>query len=98
MTDEIEFEQVTVKVPKIIVSWFRHRAQNNKTLLEEEIQYEIIDSVRSNMEAMAGEEIAKTLDFGDIFYKLLDDKHYKPTTDQEVKESTEEKPMEPLFG
>ena len=86
MTDEIECELVTVKLPKVIVNWFRRQARDNVSLLEEEIQFEVIDSVRSNMEAMSGEEVAKATGFDDIFYKLLGDKRYKPkTTDQEAK-------------
>jgi hypothetical protein len=87
MTNEIEYELVTVKLPKVIVNWFRRRAKDNASLFEEEIQFEVIDSVRSNMEAMSGEELVFALGFDELFYKLLDDESYKPkTTDQEVKQ------------
>ncbi len=82
----IEYESVTVKVPKSIANWYRRQAHDNTSSLEEEMQYVIIDSARSIMEAMSGEEVAIALGFGDIFYELLGDGNYKPEiTDQEVK-------------
>lgn len=85
MTEEIEYKSIPVKVPTSIVKWYRQQARENTSSIEEEMQFAIIDSVRSNMEAMSGEEVAIALGFGDMFYKLLGDERYKPTTDQEAK-------------
>jgi hypothetical protein len=87
MTDEIEFEQVTIKVPKRIMAYLRFMAGQRDVQVEEEIEYDLLDNVRCEMEGMDGEQLISTLEVGQIFYKFLDDQHYKPkTTDQEVKQ------------
>jgi hypothetical protein len=87
MTDEIEYEQVTIKVPKRIMAYLRFMAGRRDVQVEEEIEYDLIDNVRAEMEGMNGEELISTLEVGQIFYAILDDERYKPTTtDQEVKQ------------
>ena len=77
-TEKIEYESVTVKVPAKIATYYRHQAQDCKSSIEEEMQYAIIDHARSNMEAMSGEDVARALGFGDLFYEILGDERYKP--------------------
>ena len=83
MTDEIEFESVTIKVPKPILAFLRFQGGRREASVEEEIVYDLIDDVRADLESMAGEELIPLLGLGPIFYDLLGDKHYKPQTPKE---------------
>ncbi|MGD0071877.1 MAG: hypothetical protein ABSB71_10000 [Candidatus Bathyarchaeia archaeon] len=87
MTDEIEYEQVTIKVPKRIMAFLRFAAGRRDVQVEEEIEYDLLDNVRAEMEGLNGEELISMLELGQIFYDILGDERYKPkTTDQEVKQ------------
>jgi len=82
---EIEYEQVTIKVPKPVMAFLRFQAAQQEMQIEEHIEYQVLDSVRVEMEGFEGEELIGALGVGPIFYEVLSDERYKPTTDQEVK-------------
>jgi hypothetical protein len=87
MTDKMEYEAVTIKVPKRIMAFLRFQAGQQNIQVEEQIELDLLDNVRGEMEAMNGEELISMLEVGQIFYDILGDEHYKPkTTDQEVKQ------------
>lgn len=75
---KIEFETVNIKVPKPVLEFLRFEAKAYKCSLEEEIEFDLLDKVRADMEALSGEELIKLLDFGSIFWEVLGDKNYKP--------------------
>jgi len=74
----IEYEQVTIKVPKQIMTFLRSQAMLDNFSLEEEIEYRLLDDVRASMEAMSGEDLINSLNVGPIFYDVLGDERYKP--------------------
>ena len=74
----IKYEEVTIKVPKEIMSFLRFSAEQNKTSLKEEIENDVLGQVRAEMEAMDGQELIAWLGVGHLFYDLLGDEHYKP--------------------
>jgi hypothetical protein len=81
----IEYEQVTIKVPKPIMAFLRIQVERQDQFgfedfasVEELIEYDLLDGVRAEMEGFSGEELIATLDLGPIFYKILDDERYKP--------------------
>jgi hypothetical protein len=89
MTDEIEFEQVTIKVPKRIMAFLRFRAGEHDIQVEAEIEGCVLDDVRGLLEGFEGQELIGFLEMDRVFYEMLGDENYKPkkpkATDQEVK-------------
>ena len=83
MTEKIEFESVTIQVPKPILAFLRFQGGQREQSVEEEIIYDLLDNVRAELESMAGEELIPLLGLGPIFYDLLGDKRYKPQTPKE---------------
>ncbi len=85
-TAPIEYEQVTIKVPKRIMAFLRFEAGQRDVQVEEEIEYDLLDNVRAEMEGLNGKELIAMLEVGPIFYNILGDVSYKPEiTDQEEK-------------
>jgi hypothetical protein len=78
MTEKIEYEQVTIKVPTRIMAFLRFQAAQQEMQIEEHIEYQVLDSVRAEMEGFEGEELIGMLGVGPIFYEILGDKTYKP--------------------
>jgi hypothetical protein len=77
-TEPIEFEQVTIKVPKRIMAFLRFQAGYRDVQVEEEIEYDLLDNVRAEMEGLNGEELISMLEVGRIFYDILGDERYNP--------------------
>lgn len=81
----IEFEQVTIKVPKPIMEFLRKTDCDNIGP-EAWIEETIVDSVRAYFDAVEAEELVDWFKLGPVFYEVLGDKNFKPTTtDQEAK-------------
>jgi hypothetical protein len=83
MTDEIEieYESVTVKVPKLVMDFLRatHKDRNfTETNTIAALEYAIVDHVRAEMEGMPGIEYIDLFDLKPVFYKVLDDDRFKP--------------------
>jgi hypothetical protein len=75
---EIECEQITIKVPKPIMPFLRFLAETNEWSVEEQIESCFLTDLRAMLEGMSGEEFVAMLDLGPVFYELLGDTHYKP--------------------
>ena len=78
MSEKFETETVTIKVPKPIMSFLRYRAGIDNFSVEQEIEYDLLDGVRAEMEGLNGEELIAALNVGRIFYEVLGDERYKP--------------------
>lgn len=76
--NKIEYEPVTIKVPKPIMAFLQFQAGQSDMSTEELIEYDLLDSVRGEMENFSGEELITMLNLGHIFYEILGDEHYKP--------------------
>jgi hypothetical protein len=74
----IEYEEVSIKLPKLVLQYLRGTAIMQGRSAEEETALEVIDMVRSDMEGMNGEDWIETLGLGSIFYQLLKDERFKP--------------------
>ena len=80
----IQYEQVTVKVPKPIMEFLRKTDCDNVGP-ESWIESAIVEDVRSYLEFVEAKELADWFKLSPVFVEVLGDKNYKPTTDQEVK-------------
>lgn len=76
--EPIEYESVTVKLPKPLLAVQRFLAGQDNQTIEEKLEYDLVDSIRAELEGMNGEDLIACLGIGPIFYQLLDDKRYKP--------------------
>ena len=81
----IEFEQITIKVPKQAMTYLRFRAQKDKDTVEAQIEYALLDSVRAQIDLFGEEFAVYAAGLGPVFYELLGDKSFKPET--EVKQT-----------
>jgi hypothetical protein len=78
---KIEYEQVTVKVPKLVMDFLRatHKDRNfTETNTIAALEYAITDHVRAQMESMSGLEYIDLFDLKPVFYKVLNDDRFKP--------------------
>jgi len=74
MSDKIEYESVTVDVPKQLMSFLRFEAKRMNQKLEATVQYYLVESLRSQMEAMSGEELIPYFGLDKVFFELLETK------------------------
>ena len=72
-TQSIEYESVTVKVPKIVMDFYRKIESNPIEALE----YSIVDSARAQIEGMEGEEWIEIFGLKSVFHELLGDPRFK---------------------
>ena len=74
MSDKIEYESVTVDVPKQLMSFLRFEAKRMNKKLEATVKYYLVESLRSQMEAMSGEELIPYFGLDKVFFELLETK------------------------
>lgn len=73
MSEKIEYETITVKVPKVVMDFLR-KTQDNTT---EALEYAIVDHTRAEMESMPGTEYIGVLGLKPVFYAVLGDQRFK---------------------
>lgn len=73
-TKPVEYEQVTVKVPKLIMDFLR-KTEGDPV---ESIEFTIVDGVRADIEGMTSEAWAEVFSLNKVFYEVLGDQNYKP--------------------
>jgi hypothetical protein len=78
LSESIAYEQVTIKVPKPIMAFLKFQAEKDGCPVEEEIEYDLLDNVRAEMEGLNGEDLIDALGVGRIFYEILHEEHYNP--------------------
>jgi hypothetical protein len=88
---KIEYEQATVKVPKLVMDYLR---ATNKPDAEDPdwneikwIERAIVDSARAECEGMDFREWADVFGLTPIFWEILRDNQYKPTEAEPETES-----------
>ena len=84
MTEKIEYETITLKVPKPVMDFYRKTETNPIETLE----YSIVDSTRSYIEAIDPAEVMVNL-FGlsTVFVEILGDERYKEESPLENKDT-----------
>jgi hypothetical protein len=75
---EIEYEQVTIKVPKAIMKFLRDREKNMDQTAKEYIEYNIVHIVNSDIRAgdvfvSDPEELADSWKLNPVFKAIIDD-------------------------
>ena len=77
MTKKIEFESVTIQVPKAVMDLLRYAQPTSGDTPEQDIEYYLVESVRSRLDVNAFSPTAKDLTdkFGlnPVFKEILDD-------------------------
>jgi hypothetical protein len=84
MSDKIEYESVTVEVPKQLMSFLRVEAKRRNQKLEATVQSYLVDILCSQIEAMSGEELIPHLGLNQVFFELLGDEKYGPNAKDTV--------------
>ena len=51
---KIEYEKMTVEIPKILMPLLKHKANLNNHSVKEEAEYYLLDNIRAEMESMVG--------------------------------------------
>jgi hypothetical protein len=74
---KIEYETVTLKIPMKLMDWLRSMEKAEGKTAIQQLEYEIVDKVRSDIEALTGEELIGLFELAPIFYELLQDKRFK---------------------
>jgi hypothetical protein len=73
---EIEYETVKIKVPKLVIDFVR---KTETEPLEEALSYMIVDDVRAQIEGMEFKEWADAFGLTHVFWEILRDNQYKPS-------------------
>lgn len=68
----VEFEQVTVKVPRLVMEFLR-KTEGNAV---EWIEYTVVDVARAQLEGMTPEEWIEQFKLGHVFKTVLDDDRF----------------------
>ena len=76
--EEIEYETVTLKVPKKIMAILKSMAENYAPDPISYLEWRIVDCIRADLEAAKGDEIIDWLGLAPIFHQVLDDERFKP--------------------
>ena len=73
----IEYEQVTVKIPKAVMDLLRHIQLTTGDTPEQDIEYYVVDSVRSRMDAdvflPTSKELTDKFSLNPVFKEILND-------------------------
>jgi hypothetical protein len=75
MEKKIEFEEVTLKIPKPIMEFLRNTPSLYGPAIDF-LEYIIVDEIRANIEATSGEEIIESQGLGPVFRELLKDERF----------------------
>jgi len=76
-TVKIEYETVTLKIPAKLMDWLRSMERAEGKTAIQQLEYEIVDHLRANIEALTGEELISLFELDPIFYELLKDERFK---------------------
>ena len=74
--EKTEFVQVSVKIPKRILEWYRMLARVEKKTVEDMIAFEIVDNTRADIEDLNGAELIDLLKLCPIFRENLSNERY----------------------
>ncbi len=68
---EIEYETITLKLPKKIMNWLRALQEGTGETPEEQLEYIILDEVRASIDGITGTELIDWFGLDPIFLQLL---------------------------
>jgi hypothetical protein len=69
----VEFELVTLRVPKKIMEYLRMMEKANSETPTEYLEYSLVDVVRAELQAQTGKELCDLFDLNPIFKALVND-------------------------
>ena len=69
---DVEFEEVTVKIPKRIMDFFRKTEKDLVAWLE----YTVVDMVRVELDGMTAQGWVMCFNLAPVFYTVLEDERY----------------------
>jgi len=75
---EIEYESVTIKIPKQLMKFLRSYAILSDKTVEQEIEYDLVSKIHSMIENIDGEELIDALGAKSIFTEILGNETFKP--------------------
>jgi hypothetical protein len=67
----IEFESVTLKVPKNVLEYFRLQAKMDNETLEQNLAYHIVELCHSSMQGMSPNTLMEIFNVKPIFKEIL---------------------------
>jgi hypothetical protein len=67
----IEFETVTLKVPKNVLEYFRVQAKMDNETLEQNLEYHLVELCHSSMEGMSPDTLMEIFNVKPIFKEIL---------------------------
>ena len=76
-TVKIEYETVTLNIPKKLMDWLRSMEKAEGKTAIQQLEYEIVEHLRANIEALTGQELIELFELAPIFYELLKDERFK---------------------
>jgi hypothetical protein len=74
---KIEYETVTLNIPKKLMDWLRSMEKAEGKTVIQQLEYDIVDHQRANIEALTGQELIELFELAPIFYELLKDERFK---------------------
>ena len=72
MTEKIEYEQVTIRVPRLVMEFLRKTEGD----AAEWIEYTVCDIARAQLEGMTPEEWIQQFNLGPVFKTVLADNRF----------------------
>ena len=76
-TVKIEYETVTLKIPLKLMDWLRSMEKAEGKTVIQQLEYDIVDRSRADIEALTGQELIELFGLAPIFYELLQNERFK---------------------
>jgi hypothetical protein len=73
---EIEFEEITLRIPKKLMEFLRKTPGGYGPSPVAYLEHSIVDVIRSDLEALSGEEIIEWNGLGPVFREILKDERF----------------------
>jgi hypothetical protein len=74
---KIEYETVTLRIPTKLMDWLRSMEKAEGKTAIQQLEYDIVDRSRADIEALTGQELIELFELAPIFYELLKDERFK---------------------
>lgn len=73
----IEYETVTLKIPAKLMDWLRSMEKAEGKTPIQQLEYDIVDRLRADIEALTGQELIELFELAPTFYELLENERFK---------------------
>jgi hypothetical protein len=75
---KIEFEDVTLRLPKKLMDFLRKTPERHDPNAISYLEYLVVDNIRAELEAITGTEIIEWYGLKPVFYAILKDERFHP--------------------